>query len=171
MMPMPITWVESIFQRLAVRYGREFTSKWDGLNPDDVKADWAIALSGFTEKPDDVAYALNNLPDRAPNVQEFIAICRRAPNKAAPKQIEGPAPDKQRILETARSIAKDSRDPNKDPHEWAKRPKSVLVFNAVLDLAAKTFAFEKILNGLREAGHVEGDTLINKWDGSQWVRV
>ena len=169
MMPMPISWVESIFQRLAVRYGREFTSKWDGLNPDDVKADWASALAGFTDCPDDVAYALTHLPDRAPNVQEFIAICRRAPNKAAPKQIEGPAPDQKRVQETAKAIA--NRNDERDPHDWAKRPKSVLAFNALLALAAKTFAFEKILKGLREAGHVEGDTLINKWDGSQWVKA
>lgn len=169
MIPMPINWVESIFQRLAVRYGREFTSKWDGLNPDDVKADWANALAGFTNNPDDVAYALTHLPDRAPNVQEFVAICRRAPNKSAPKQIEGPAPDPKRVHETAKAVA--ARSDERDPHDWAKRPKSVLAFNAVLDLAAKTFAFEKILNGLREAGHVDGDTLVNKWDGSQWVKV
>lgn len=169
MTPMPITWVESIFQRLAVRYGREFTGKWDGLNPDDVKADWASALSGFTGSPDDVAYALTHLPDRAPNVQEFIAICRRAPKKDQAKQIEGPAPDPKRVQETAKAVA--ARSDERDPHDWAKRPKSVLAFNAVLDLAAKTFAFEKILNGLREAGHVDGDTLVNKWDGSQWVKV
>lgn len=43
----------------------------------DVKDDWAHELTGIT--PASVAYALKNLPDKAPTVGEFRKVALNAP--------------------------------------------------------------------------------------------
>jgi hypothetical protein len=56
-----------------------------------VKADWAHELSGYENAPESVAYALQNLPARAPTVLEFRAICRAAPQTKMPMLESGSA--------------------------------------------------------------------------------
>jgi len=80
---LPIKWIDEIFRRLSVRYGREFSLKYENIDPEAVKKDWAEYLAGFANNPDSIEYALKNLPDsRPPNVAEFATICRRAPIKS-----------------------------------------------------------------------------------------
>ena len=72
--------IDIVFKKLSLRYGRDFTGKWEGIDLADVKSDWAIEMSGFERAPHSVLYALSNLPEsKAPNVAEFRAIARRAP--------------------------------------------------------------------------------------------
>lgn len=71
--------VDIIFTKLALLHGRDFTSKWEGLDMQDVKNDWAHELAGFEKRPDAIRYALQNLPPKPPNVLEFRAIVLRAP--------------------------------------------------------------------------------------------
>jgi len=79
-MSLPKPWVDRIFEKLALVYGREFLNRWDGVPLDEVKADWAHELAGFGDQPQAIAYALQTLPaDRAPNVLQFRDLCRRAP--------------------------------------------------------------------------------------------
>jgi hypothetical protein len=82
-MSLPMPWVDRIFTKLTMIYGREFLGRWEGLNIDEVKADWASELSGFKEFPDSIAYALNNMPEgiKPPTVLDFRAMCRKAPEK------------------------------------------------------------------------------------------
>lgn len=83
--------IEIIFTKLSLRYGRDFTAKWEGIDLNDVKNDWAHELSGFERAPHAIAYALQNLPDdKAPNVAQFRAIAHRAP-AAQTLRIEPPA--------------------------------------------------------------------------------
>lgn len=86
--PLPRAWVERIFFRLQGIYGREFTSQFsqgivNGVDPgiENALQVWAEELAGFTENPDAIAYALETLPDRAPNAIKFRDACRRAPEK------------------------------------------------------------------------------------------
>lgn len=80
---LPMKWIDEIFRRLSVRYGREFSLKYENLDPEAVKRDWQDFLVGFASRPDAIEYALKNLPDsKPPNVAEFAAICRRAPIKS-----------------------------------------------------------------------------------------
>ena len=72
--------VDLIFTKLALIYGRDFTSKWEGLDMEQVKKDWAYELKGFEHRPDAIGYALHNLPARPLNVLEFRAIANRAPD-------------------------------------------------------------------------------------------
>jgi len=70
--------VEMIFTKLGLVYGRDFLSRWEGLDLVDVKNDWAHELAGVSV--DSVRYALKNLPSmKAPTVLEFRNLTRNAP--------------------------------------------------------------------------------------------
>lgn len=98
-MSLPIPWVDRIFEKLTLTYGREFIARWDncGMPIADVKADWAHELGGFEAHPGSIAYALENLPaDRPPTVMQFRAICRMAPLPTLPA-LTSPKADPDRV--------------------------------------------------------------------------
>lgn len=79
-MSLPESWVERIFTKLNLIYGRAFISQYEGLDAAAVKADWAHELAGFEKHPEAIAFALKNLPqDKPPNVLQFRAMCRKSP--------------------------------------------------------------------------------------------
>lgn len=88
-MSLPTKWVEALFTKLTLAYGREFLSRWEGIDLSDVKTDWGHELSGFERHPEAIAYALAHLPIKPPTVLEFRAICRMAPAPATPR-LEAP---------------------------------------------------------------------------------
>lgn len=98
--PLPSAWVDRIFEKLTLTYGRGFSGQWDGIMPiADVKADWAHELSGFSDKPECIKHALENLPpDRAPNVLQFRAMCQKSPPPAF-KALPPPEIDKEKVRE------------------------------------------------------------------------
>lgn len=69
--------IDVIFKKCTLRYGRDFTGRWEGLDLRDVKEDWAHELKGI--KPETVAHGLKNLPDKPPTVKDFINACKGAP--------------------------------------------------------------------------------------------
>ena len=71
--------IDVIFKKCTLRYGRDFTGRWEGLDIADVKDDWAHELKGIS--PESVAYALQNLPDKPPTVGDFKKIALNAPAK------------------------------------------------------------------------------------------
>jgi len=78
-MSLPDVWVDRIFTKLALVYGRDFLSRWEGLELDDVKADWAHELSGMAVRPERIRYALENLPaSKPPTVLDFRNLCMQA---------------------------------------------------------------------------------------------
>jgi hypothetical protein len=86
---LPAEWVERIFQKLTVRYGLSFTGRWQGIDPELVKADWAEQLGGFMREPKRIAYALDNLPpDKAPTVGQFAEIANRMVDHADSLRID-----------------------------------------------------------------------------------
>lgn len=92
-MSLPTKWVEKIFTKLTLAYGRDFLNRWEGIPIAQVKTDWAYCLTGFTEHPEAIMFALLNLPDsRPPTAQEFRALCRQAPRKAT-TQLPSPMVD------------------------------------------------------------------------------
>lgn len=57
-----------------------------------------------------------------------------------------------------------------DPLLWAKKPKSALAFSYVLDLVEKgDERFREILTDLQRQGITDGEKLLKRWDGQQWV--
>lgn len=119
-------WVDEIFSRLTGIYGAQFRAKYssikDGIDVgiEIAKEAWAIELSGFSENPDAIGYALKNLPaERAPNAIEFVKLCRSAPKQCA--QALPPPPATERGEEIAREVkASIARPEGYDFKGWAR---------------------------------------------------
>lgn len=80
-MSLPMPWVEKIFLKLTLTFGREFTDRWDESSLQAVKEDWAHELRFFQQNPSAIAYGLENcLSGKPPTVQEFKAVCGRKPD-------------------------------------------------------------------------------------------
>lgn len=123
-MSLPIAWIDRIFERLTLRYGRDFLGRWEGIPIAEVKADWANVLDGFSAQPAAIAWALNQLPDsRAPTAQDFRALCRSAPPPDLPRLPE-PKADPERV---AAELSKMKKVPCADVFDfkrWARRLKA-----------------------------------------------
>jgi hypothetical protein len=117
-MPLASHTVDAIFARMTVRYGSAWFAKWDGVPIESVKADWARELEGVSRYA--IVYALGFLPsDFPPTVSAFLAICRRAPDRAeAAPEIAGPKADPQRVAEI---LGRVPRVAGQDPKAWARR--------------------------------------------------
>lgn len=90
-MSLPNAWIDKIFERLALTYGRDFLGRWEGIDLDAVKDDWADKLAGFEHFGGGaIAYALDHLPERAPTVIEFAAIARKGPFKTGAAALPAP---------------------------------------------------------------------------------
>jgi hypothetical protein len=78
-MTLPIAAIERLFDRLSMTYGVEFKNKWSGFPVNEVKTHWAYELSVFADNLNAIGWALQNLPDRCPNLVEFKSLCKQAP--------------------------------------------------------------------------------------------
>jgi len=78
-MSLPANVIDRLFRRLAATYGAAWDRSLGSAPLDDVKAIWADELAGFAGNLAALAYALEHLSERCPNVIEFKAACRRAP--------------------------------------------------------------------------------------------
>lgn len=119
-MSLPTPWVEKIFLKLTLTFGRDFLDRWKGIDIDDVKADWAHELRGLQQNPQAIAFGLEHcLGGRPPTVQEFKAVCIRRPDSAL--ALPEPPADPERVvaelakLQQARALAL------VDHKAWARR--------------------------------------------------
>ena len=103
-MSLPAPWIDKIFTKLTLAYGRDFIARWEGIDLNDVKSDWSHELAGFAEHPEAIAYALANLPPKAPSVIEFRALARRAPLPAV-KLLEAPVANPERVAAELAKLA------------------------------------------------------------------
>ena len=121
-MALPIAWVDKIFEKLSLVYGRDFAGRWEGMDLAGVKDDWAHELSGLFTHPSAIAHALAHLPDRAPTVLEFRSICRKAPEAPTPRLEYSPAGVERVTTELAKlEIVLPPRGSRVDPKDWARR--------------------------------------------------
>lgn len=121
-MSLPASWVDRIFDKLTITYGRDFTGRYEGLDINAVKSDWGHELAAFFTHPSAIAHALSNLPDRVPSVIEFKKIARTAPAPEVP-QVEHSAAGKERIAEELAKLAPivKARYAPVDSMDWARR--------------------------------------------------
>lgn len=118
--------VDYVFRTLAASYGAEWDRSHGNAPIADVKTVWLDALEPFTgneQAKRRILWALKNLPERAPNVRQFVALCRQAPAADVPMLPE-PKADPERVkaelaklgpIRTAASV------PAVDGKEWARR--------------------------------------------------
>lgn len=127
-MSLPTRWIDEIFDRLSVAFGRDFLGRWEGIPIAKVKTDWSECLNGFVDHPEAIAFALTNLPDsRPPTAQEFRALCRQAPRiptgllTASKADYTVVAEQLAKMGKTVGTKVEDSRCDHKS---WAKRLKA-----------------------------------------------
>ena len=122
-MSLPLPWVDKIFHKLTLVYGRDFVGRWEGLELADVKTDWAHELAGFENFADGIAFALQNLPSgKPPTVLEFRAMALKALRPAS-KQLEAPKADPYRVADELRKAVAAVKKPafnGIDHKAWAK---------------------------------------------------
>jgi hypothetical protein len=123
-MSLPLQAVDRLFERLTATYGRQFLSLYEGLDANAIKSSWAHELSGFGGNLHAIAWALEHLPERAPNAIEFRNLCRRAPEPEVPRLPE-PKADPARVaaeLSKLGALAKRIEGSGGRPNtEWAHR--------------------------------------------------
>jgi hypothetical protein len=120
-MSLPMPWVEKIFLKLTLTFGREFTDRWDESSLQAVKEDWAHELRGFQQNPGAIAYGLEHcIAGKPPTVQEFKSACSRKPDSTPllPSPVVDPV-IAARVLEGLRESAK----PKPSMKDWAYRLK------------------------------------------------
>lgn len=124
-MSLPLQAIERLFSRLSATYGKEFAGKFEGVDPGAVKASWAHELSGFANKLECVAWALENLPERAPNAIQFRNLCNASPVTEKPR-LEAPKANPERVaaeLAKLGPLVKKSTQ-QIDMKDWARRLKA-----------------------------------------------
>lgn len=122
-MSLPIKAIDRLFERLAATYGAAWTRQWADVPIADVKTAWAHELSGFAGRLDSLAWALENLPERCPNVIEFKVLCRRSPAPVVPRLPE-PKADPERLKAELAKLAPlraSVAAQGLDHKAWAKR--------------------------------------------------
>lgn len=116
--------IDRLFERMAATYTTSWVRQFDVVPMQDVKTAWAHELDGFAGRLDAVAWALENLPPRCPNVIEFKQLCRQAP-RPAEKRLPEPKADPDRVASELSKL-RDSfkvtatRSAEIDPKGWAK---------------------------------------------------
>lgn len=106
-MSLSIEATDRLFSKLIAAYGNDFMRRWEGLNEMAVKACWSHELAGYAGGSDrmlPIKWALENLPEKAPNVIEFRNLCRRAPVPDLPR-LEAPKADPERVQAALSKLA------------------------------------------------------------------
>lgn len=123
-MTLPTKAIDRLFERLSATYGASWTRQWVDVPMNDVKSAWAHELQGFDGHLQSLAWALENLPERCPNVIEFRNLCRRAPAPELPKLPE-PKADPERLKQELAKLSdirqKVAATQSIDHKAWAKR--------------------------------------------------
>lgn len=123
-MSLPTKAIDRLFERLSATYGAAWTRQWADVPINDVKSAWTHELTGFAGNLEAVAWALENLPERCPNVIEFRNLCRRAPAPELPRLPE-PKADPERLKRELSKLveirAKAVATTTVDHKAWARR--------------------------------------------------
>jgi len=140
-MPLPLRYVKEIHARLLVRYGTSWSTKWAGVDQDDIAADWADQLDGM--KPENIRKALESLPaDFPPTATAFRAL--GSIREESKPMAALPAPDPVGARRVAEAIT--FKGDTETPSQWMERLKrDVLAGNA--SRARKDHYAKAVANG------------------------
>lgn len=119
---LPDAWVDKLFMRFSVLYGKHWADMWDGVPMADVKDAWASELAGV--RAEQIAAALKQIGKFPPTLPEFVAFCKPPPVPAA-----------HRLFLPAPKVARDAISPQvqveidrylkrgqqRDPKDWARQ--------------------------------------------------
>lgn len=111
--------IDRLFTRLAASYGAEWTRQWKDIPIVDMKTAWGHELASFITDLPAIAQALDNLPERCPNVVQFKALCRANRTVKATLMLPEPKSNPAFIAEVIAKLA--DAPPKIDGKEWARR--------------------------------------------------
>jgi len=74
--PLPETWVEKIFDRMLLSFGKKFIDQWAGADPQKLLNHWTIELAGFTGAEIKSGLTAMDSMDWPPNLPQFKKLCR-----------------------------------------------------------------------------------------------
>lgn len=100
-MPLQSRLVEEVLARLQVRYGTRWSSLWQGIDHELIKADWAEQLDGMA--PENIRKSLSSLPDDFPPTA--TAFRKLGHIRAESETMALPAPDAAGMKRIAGAIA------------------------------------------------------------------
>jgi len=78
-MSLPINVIDKLFFRFSNIYGSQWMHMWKDNDLSEVKVLWADQLYYYAEHLDAFRWALDNLPERPPNLIEFKKLLSSAP--------------------------------------------------------------------------------------------
>lgn len=81
--PVPLHWVESLFEHMHGHYGAKFAQQWQGTDSATVKAVWATELGKLTPEELNRGLAALVTCKWPPTLPEYIALCKPILNPAA----------------------------------------------------------------------------------------
>ena len=105
--------IDRLFKRLAATYGSEWDRSLSEIPISDTRTVWAHELQVFERSLGRIAWALENLPERCPNVIVFKRLCQSAP--AQNGYVEGDPAIARMLIEAIQRPAKES-----DIKNWAR---------------------------------------------------
>jgi hypothetical protein len=73
---LPESWIEKMFDKMLLDYGKKFTDQWGGADPDKLIAHWAQEMASYTG--DEIKRGLAAMANRdwPPTLPEFKKMCR-----------------------------------------------------------------------------------------------
>ena len=116
--------IDRLFMRLGATYGAQWDRSLGETPLSDIKAMWAHELSVFGHSLHRIAWALENLPPRCPNVIEFKNICRQAPApevERLPEPKADPARLQAELSKLGEIRAQVTKTERVDHKAWARR--------------------------------------------------
>ena len=173
---LPDSWVAKIFQTMQGNYGSRFLNMWktgqvldDGtdVGVQNAMVVWGEKLSGFADQPERIKRVLETLPPDPPSLPQFIELCRFYPKNQRQALPHKQTPEeRERSHYAAAEIAKFLKKDDFDHLLWAKRPRSQVAVDFVIDGAKTDIRLRNILDGLIESGVVsEKGKLLRTPDG------
>jgi len=134
--------IDRLFERMAATYTTQWTRQFSEVPMQDVKTAWAHELDAFSGYLESIAWALENLPPKCPNVIEFRNICRQAPARQAP-QLPEPKADPARVaaeLAKLADVRKSALVSRTDGRDWARRIMERVNSGQSVNMTVKMFA-------------------------------
>jgi hypothetical protein len=103
--------MERVFQKLLMAYGNQLMAKWQGINLQDVYADWAERMQGLSLGSINYGIEISKGGEHPPSQGEFINNCKgykpaellKIESKLTPEQREA---NKQRIADMVKNLSR-----------------------------------------------------------------
>lgn len=73
---LPESWIERLFEKMLLDYGKKFTDMWGSSDMDEMIAHWARELGGYSKDELRTGYAAMGRLSWPPALPEFKSLCR-----------------------------------------------------------------------------------------------